>query len=91
MKKETMAVAALLLMFGGNAHANVNPADDSPVLESEVQEVDVQRALEILARAKVIVMDERTHRMKLRSDMVEKLRAAGKLEQVYASMGSFCM
>jgi hypothetical protein len=88
MKREKLGLAILLLLFGGQAQANFN-TDFS--IDAEAQDAETQHALEVLTKAKIIVLDEETNKMTIRPDVIEKLRAAGKLDQVYASMGSFCM
>lgn len=91
MKKEKIMSAMMLLLMGSQVHAADVTAADSAVIETEVQETEIQNALGVLAKAKIIVLDENTHNMKIRPDVIERLKSAGKLDAVYADMGGFCL
>ena len=91
MKFEKISLAALLLMLSGQVHANVDPKPNMAVgIDVEAaQEAEALRALETLAKAKIIVFDEKSNKIKLRSDILQRLEAEGKLDQVYSVAGAF--
>lgn len=91
MKHEKLSIAILLLILGGQAHAAEANVDAEPAASAEAQDADAVRALETLAKAKVIVLDEQTHKMKLRQDVLDRLEAEGKLEKTYSAASIFCL
>lgn len=93
MNKEKISMALLLLMLAGQAQAQecANANAEPAAANTEVSEADAVKALEALAKAGVVVIDEQTRKLKLREDLLEKLKAEGKLNAAYGSAGSFCM
>lgn len=88
MKKKIMTLLALILP-AITARASVNHGAD--LNAEDARERQIVRAIETLVRAQAIVVDPQTNRIEIRQDIVERLKAEGKLDEAYASNGSFCM
>ena len=88
MKRSILVLSVLILLLTGKAQA-AEPVDNT-ALAGGVSDAQIQQAMEILARAKIIVPDAPNYTIKLHQGAIDRMRAAGKLEMVYASFGSFC-
>lgn len=88
---KNICTVALLVMLGTIGRADeVAPPTENTVNEQEVSEAQVLQALQLLAKAKVIVTSKDSDKLKLRQDVMDKLKADGKLESIYSSGSSFC-
>ncbi len=85
MKKQNMIIlAALLIMVSRQATAEINPQDQQQVAQ-------VKAALAVLIQARVLLRDQNTNELKIRSKVLDQLRKQGIVDTSGAQTGSFCM
>ena len=85
MKKQNMTIlAALLIMVSRQATAEINPQDQQQVAQ-------VKAALAVLIQARVLMRDQNTNELRIRSKVLDQLRKQGIVDTSGAQAGSFCM
>lgn len=88
MRIRNLGIAALLLFFGGRGRAGESQMD--PINEAQISEADTLKAVTALIDAKIIVLDQDPDKMILRQDVMDKLKATGRFEEINSGTGSFC-
>ena len=85
MKKQNMIIlAAFLIMVSRQATAEINPQDHQQVAQ-------VKAALAVLIQARVLLRDQNTNELRIRSKVLDQLRTQGIVDTSGAQAGSFCM
>ena len=93
MKKNRIGLAMLLMMLAGNARGAEAPAAESSVIVDDKanQSAEIQKAFDVLAKANLLVQDPINQKVKIRSDIIEQMRANGLIKTEYADHSTFCM